>query len=131
MIDFDNKEIKKINMGYIEVPTEDISSDDMPNDLMKDIFDLCGRDTAIKLLVFFAGNTIAIPIRAWNTLQKNFILKNYDGKAATIKKIARKLCVTEKYIREILRQNHFKNVPVVGQLTILDALKTVGERNEQ
>ena len=93
----------------------------MPTQIMKDVFELCGRETAIKLLVYMQGNIIQVPARPWLNIQIQYIKEKYDYSAHSIKDIARTIGVSEKFVREVLKTKiKVKDVPVEGQLNIKD-----------
>ena len=79
-----------------------ITIDDMPNQDMIDIARTCGIDAAIKLLQNFSGIRINIPSNGFTKIEKKIILDEYDGYAQTIKKLASRLGMTEKTVRDVL-----------------------------
>ena len=52
MINFTETDIEEIQVGRLKIKTSDLTVDDMPTQTMKDVFELCGSETAIKLLVY-------------------------------------------------------------------------------
>lgn len=112
------EEIKSVNMGLLSVDADDIKAEDMPTSTMKDIFELCGKDCALRLLIYMAGNIIQVPARPWVKIQENYIMKNYDYSAQSIKRIARTIGVSEKYVRDVLK-TRVKSVPCEGQINFL------------
>lgn len=99
--------------GYRNQP---VMIDDMPNQDMKDIAEICGVEAAIKLLMNFGGLRINIPANGLNILEKRIILNEFDGHAQSIKKLASSLGTTEKTVRDILKI--YQLVPVEGQLNL-------------
>lgn len=121
MINFTETDIEEIHVGRLKIKTEDLTVDDMPTQIMKDVFELCGRETAIKLLVYMQGNIIQVPARPWLNIQIQYIKEKYDYSAHSIKDIARTIGVSEKFVREVLKTKiKVKDVPVEGQLNIKD-----------
>lgn len=96
---------------------ENLTIEDMPNELFEDIADLCGLDVAISLLKNFAGNTITVPTNGFEKIEKKIILTEYDGSAISIKRLARKLCKQEKTIRNVLSQYRIEPA-IEGQLSL-------------
>lgn len=93
----------------------DITIEDMPNELFRDIYELSGKDVAISLLRDFSGNRIVVPTNGFNIIEKKIILREYDGSTLSIQRLARNLGKGESSIREILKS--YKIVPAEnGQL---------------
>lgn len=106
-------------MIYKGYKVENISIDDMPNEMFKDIARECGIDAAVTLLLRFAGNLISVPSNGLNKIEKKIILSEYDGDAMTIKRLAKTLFKAESSIREILK--NYKIVPAEnGQLSLFN-----------
>ncbi len=104
-------------MEYKGYKIEDITVDDMPNELFRDIFQLSGKDVAVALLRDFAGNSIVVPSNGFNIIEKKIILQEYDGSSISIKRLARNLGKGESSIREILKS--YKITPAEnGQLNL-------------
>lgn len=130
MINFEETDIEEIQIGLLKVKTADLTVDDMPTQIMKDIFELCGRDTAIKLLIYMQGNIIQVPARPWINIQLQYIKEKYDYTARSIKEIARTIGVSEKFIREVLKTKlkvKDINIPVEGQQSIDDEFKRLAK----
>lgn len=87
--------------GYHDIV---ITPDDMPNDLFRDIADLCGVDVAVKILLNFKGNTIPVPIYGMEKVEKKIILKEHNNDPFAIKILARKLEMSEVHIRKIIKR---------------------------
>lgn len=131
MINFTETDIEEIHVGRLKIKTEDLTVDDMPTQIMKDVFELCGRETAIKLLVYMQGNIIQVPARPWLNIQIQYIKEKYDYSAHSIKDIARTIGVSEKFVREVLKTKiKVKNVPVEGQRTLDDEFKRLAEERQ-
>ena len=79
-----------------------VAIDDMPNQDMIDIAKICGIDAAIKLLQYFSGTRINIPSNGFIKIEKKIILDEYDGYAQTIKRLASRLGMTEKTVRDVI-----------------------------
>ena len=69
MIDFERIDINEIYIGQLRIKSENLTAEDMPTPVMKDIFELCGRETAVKLLLYMQGNIIQVPTRPWIKIQ--------------------------------------------------------------
>lgn len=100
----------------LTIDTDTITRDDMPNDMLAEIFELCGADVALSLITNMQGNIIQVPTRGLEKFEKKLILKEYNGTTASIRKLARTLVVSETYIRGILSQNRIE-APVEGQMS--------------
>lgn len=105
--------MEPIKILNCEIKLEDIARDDMPNEIMEEVHDICGADVALKLLLNFQGNNIQVPTKGLKNIEKKIILKHYDGTTASIRSMARKMIVSENYIRSVI-----KNPPVEGQLDL-------------
>lgn len=106
-------------MIYKGYKVDNITIDDMPNEMMKDIARECGIDAAVTLLLKFPGNLISVPSNGMNKIEKKIILSEYDGDAMTIKRLARNLVKAESSIREILKS--YKIMPAEdGQLQLFN-----------
>ncbi len=86
----------------VELNTDLITKSDMPSELFKEVYELCGVDTAVSLLINMPGNIIQIPTRGFLNIQKKILLKNYDGTTASLRKLAREFKIPEMTIRKIL-----------------------------
>lgn len=102
--------------GYSDI---EVTVDDMPNSLFKDIALLCGVDVAVKLLSNFPGVTIQVPIYGFEKIQKKIILSEYNNDPYALKTLARKLRLSEYHIRDVLKR--YKIVPSEnGQTKLFD-----------
>lgn len=135
MINFTETSIDEIQVGRLKIKTEDLTVDDMPTQIMKDVFELCGRETAIKLLIYMQGNIIQVPARPWINIQIEYIKEKYDYTARSIKDIARTLGLSEKFVRDVLKKEvKPKIIPCEGQRDIFQQLEEIekeGKANEQ
>ena len=98
----------------IEINTDDVVRDDMPNELFCEVFDLCGAETAVSLLNFMQGNIIHVPTQGMAKIASKLIRKQYDGSTASLRQICRKFKITEANARKILTASRV-NVPAEGQ----------------
>ena len=131
MLDFETDTIDEIQIGLLKVKTADITVEDMPTPIMKDVYELCGRDVAVKLLLFMQGNIIQVSARPWIKLQVKYIKENYDYTAHSIKKIARMIGTSEKFVRDILKDKiKIKTIPCEGQLTFDDERLRIQSENK-
>ncbi len=94
---------KTVQILNYDIPLSEISSDDMPNDVMREVYDFCGVEVAVSLLLHMRGNQILVPTKGLKLLERKIINKFYDGTASSIRTIARKLKISEVYIRHILK----------------------------
>lgn len=104
------------NYNGLKIDTKDLIEDDMPNEIFKEIFVICGVEVAVSILLNMQGNIIQVPTRGMQKLEKRIIVSEYDGTSASIRKIARTLAVSETYIRDVLRR-YKKDIPSEGQMT--------------
>ena len=101
----------------IEINIEDIGIEDMPNSDFKDIAEVLGIEAAVKLLYFFTGNNINVPVKGFHKIERKIIAQEYDGSNQSIKRLAAKLRTTERSIRNVLES--MKIEPVVeGQMNL-------------
>lgn len=99
-----------------------ITEDDMPNEILKEIYGICGREVAISLCQYQRGVTINVPARPWNKIRNRILKEMFDGTTASIRMIARKFGITEFRIREMLKTEKF-NVLDERQLGLFDNAK--------
>lgn len=104
-------------LDYKGFKIENITVEDMPNELFEDIAVICGLDIAVALLDKFAGNEITVPKNGFEKIEKKIILTEYDGSAISIKRLARQLQQTEKTIRNILSKYRIEPA-VEGQVSL-------------
>lgn len=83
-----------INFGDIEVDTSTLTEKDMPNEICRELFTLCGVDVVMSLIMNMSGNLIQVPTRGFATIEKNLMLKEYDGSTASIRRMARSFKTT-------------------------------------
>ena len=103
----------------ITINSDDIKKEDMPSTLFQEIYELCGVETALKLLKYMVGNLIQVPTRGFINIEKRLILDRYDGTTASLRAIARDLKVPENFIRKVLSESRIQ-VPVDGQIGLFD-----------
>ena len=92
----------------ITINSEDVTIEDMPTELFKEIYELCGADVALSLLTNMCGNIIQVPSKGFVNIIKKFVLKIYDGTPASLRKIARKFSIPELQVRRILTENRIR-----------------------
>lgn len=107
------------NIGGLDVNTSDLTVDDMPTEIFREIFDICGVDIAISLLVNMTGNLIQVPTNGFLKIQKKVVMKEYDGTTASIRRLSRKFKISESFIRNILEENKIP-IPADGQIGLFD-----------
>ena len=118
--------IKEIPVGFLKIKAEDLTADDMPTQTMKDVFEICRKETALNLMTYMQGNIIQVPARPWINLQTKYIMENYDSSARSIKMISRTLCVTEKFVRDVLGKK-IKDLPIEGQINLFNKNEEINE----
>jgi Mor family transcriptional regulator len=103
---------------------KEMSCDDLPNEDLKDLANVCGIDMAIKLLQGLNGIHIYIPKDGFRKVVERFVIQNFDGTNA--KKIALACDISEVHVYEIVRkedakksENRAKNM----QLNLLDSIR--------
>ena len=117
-----------IKCGGIEVDTEKLTVDDMPTEVFREIFVLCGVNVAMELLLNMPGNIIQVPARGLANIEKRLILQAFEKfppTTALIRRLCRDFKTSEWYIRDLLVQNK-KQVPCDGQ-GHLDFINSEGE----
>ena len=98
----------------IELNINEITIDDMPTKLFREIYELCGASTAISLLRNMPANIIQVPANGLKNIIKKRIVKEYDYTTESLRLIARKYKIPEVNVRKILQENRV-DVPVDGQ----------------
>ncbi len=99
---------------------EIITEDDMPNEVLKEIYGICGRDVAISLCQYQRGVGIQVPSQPWNKIRNRILKEMFDGSTASIRNISRKFGLAEARVREILKDEKF-DVPDERQIGLFDA----------
>ena len=89
---------------------QNLTVEDMPNEVFQDIAERCGLEAAKILLTQFQGTTIYIPTDGFKNLRNSYILKNFDGSTASLRRLAIELKVSEQCIRDVLKKH--KNVDI-------------------
>lgn len=117
MADNDNDNFIECDGWKIE--KDIITEEDMPNETLKEIYDICGRDVAISLCQFQRGVQVNVPARPWTKVRNRILHEMFDGTTASIRNIARKFGIAESSIREILR-NQKIDVPDERQMGLFD-----------
>lgn len=102
----------------LEIDTEELTAEDMPNEVFSEIFELCGADAAVSILINMRGNLIQVPAKGGlSKIEKKIILDDYDGTTTSIRKIARRFGITEGYIRKVLANNKIQ-APLENQMPL-------------
>ena len=113
---------KLLHIDGMEIDVDEIRSEDMPNEVMREIYDLCGRDVALSLLEYQRGVVLQIPTRPFDKFKKRVICEYFDGTTASIRNICRKFNLADARVREILREQH-KKPPSRGQIGLFEGKK--------
>ncbi|MCR5260611.1 MAG: hypothetical protein K6C94_02115 [Candidatus Gastranaerophilales bacterium] len=113
----DNDNIIECDGFHIE--RETITEDDMPNEILKEIYGICGRDVAISLCQYQRGVTINVPAQPWNKIRNRILTEFFDGTTASLRIIARKFGLAEARVREILKEGKI-DVPDERQMGLFD-----------
>lgn len=109
-----------IKTEYLDIDIDLLTVDDMPNEILKEMYELCGRDVAVSLMENFCGSFLHIPARPFDKIIRRIATEEFDGTTASIRNIARKYKMAEPVIRKLLKQSNVKNVPVDGQLGLFN-----------
>lgn len=101
--------------GILLVPDNVIEYDDkevyilkkeaeLYNDIYKEISEIAGLDTTLKLYLRFKGQQITFPVRLYNPhmIQQN-VIKEYDG--TNIAELAQKYDYSQKTIRRMIKDS--------------------------
>ena len=80
----------------------------MPSESLKEVFELCGRDVAVSLMEHQNGVFLLMPARPFLKLERRLLLKEFDGTTASLRRIARKYCMSEVVVREVLKKSRVK-----------------------
>lgn len=102
--------------GYKNV---EVTAADMPNSMFRDMAEICGVDVAVKILKYMVGNTIVVPTCGFEKIEKRLILQNYNYDSLSIQRIARKLSISERAIRNIISR-YVYDVNDKGQQCLFD-----------
>lgn len=89
---------------------QNLTIEDMPNEVFQDIAERCGLEAAKILLTEFQGTNIYIPTDGFKKLRDSYILKNFDGSTASLRRLAMELRVSEQCIRDVLKKS--KNLDI-------------------
>lgn len=108
-----------IEFEGFKIPIETITEEDMPNEILKEVYGLNGKDVAISLMLYQRGVTIQVPSKPFEKIKKRILKDMYDGTTASIRKIARTFGLAEGRIREILKDQSF-DVPDERQIGLFD-----------
>jgi len=71
------------------------------------VYQLCGKETALRLLEHMAGLNIYVSGKTIKKLQRLYIKKYYNGN--NIKKIASELKVSERYVYNVIGDDKNKD----------------------
>ena len=104
-----------VNTNNLKVDIDDITFEDMPNEVFEEIFTFCGKDVAISLMEQQAGVQIFVPARPFFKLERRLMLEEYKGTNSSLRNLARKYKMTEASIREWFKKSKI-DIPVDGQL---------------
>lgn len=99
----------------LEIDPETLTKADMPTEIFEEVFDFIGAEATVGLLYYMPGNIIQVPTaRAMYKVERRLIKENYNGTTASIREMSRKFRISEKQVRDILKQ-HKVTAPCVGQ----------------
>ena len=99
----------------LKIDTDTLTKEDMPTEVFEEIFDLCGADVAVSILINMTGNIIQVPTKGLINIEKKIILSEYNGTTSSIRQIQRKYGVSDSYVREIIKAAKIE-APIEGQL---------------
>jgi Mor family transcriptional regulator len=102
-----------------------MSIEDMPNEDMRDVAELCGIEVAVSLIKHFQGSKISVPRnRAYLKLAEKFIIANYDGDNA--KRLSQVCCCSLDYVYKCIKKEDSRRLKSRGvkheQLSVLHQL---------
>lgn len=112
-----------IKTEYLDIDIDLITLDDMPNEILREMYELCGREVAVSLMENFCGSILTIPTRPFEKVIRRIATEEFDGTTASIRNIARKYKIADPVIRKLLKQSNVKNIPVEGQLGLFNKNK--------
>lgn len=110
----------KIQTEHLTVNIKDITRDDMPSEFLTEVYDLCGKDVALSLMVHQKGVNVFIPSRPFLKLERRLLVDEFDGTSASLRRIARKYSMSEGVIRQILKKASRTPLPADGQIGLFD-----------
>lgn len=74
------------------------------NSIYKELSELVGLDTTLKIYLRFKGQQVSFPVRLYNPqMIQQSVIKEYDG--TNIAELARKYDYSEKSIRRMIRNS--------------------------
>lgn len=113
-----------IDYKGLRIDTATLKREDMPTEVFGEIFDLCGADVAVSILINMTGNIIQVPTKGLINIEKKIILSEYNGTTSSIRQIQRKYGVSDSYVREIIKSAKIEP-PVEGQMSFFSNEKEV------
>ena len=102
---------RKVKTEHLTVDIDVISENDMPNEALKEIYAICGREVAVSLMENQCGVFIMMPARPFIKLERRLMIEEFDGTTASLRRIARKFSISEVVIRDILKKAKVKKIP--------------------
>jgi hypothetical protein len=78
-----------------------LTVEDLPNEDLKIVADMCGLDLAVKLLEDMPGTIINVPKTGLNKFRNKYICKQYDGSKQSRSCLAFEFGVSEGYIIQL------------------------------
>jgi len=80
-----------------------MTKDDMPNEVFEDIAEH-SLDAALALLQYYAGCQIYVPGDGFKQVKNKYIMRNFDGSAQSIRRLAIETGTTEQNVRNVLKR---------------------------
>lgn len=77
--------------------------DDMPNEDLKLVAELCGVNIAVELMKNLSGMPIYIPARPFIKAKKRYITEKFDGTTQSIKQLSKECEVTTAHVYDVLK----------------------------
>ena len=99
---------REVKTEHLIIDIDCITEDDMPNEALKEIYALCGKEVAVSLMENQNGIFIMMPARPFKKLEKRMMISEFDGSAASLRQLARKYSLSEVVIRDILKKANIK-----------------------
>ncbi|MBR1754035.1 hypothetical protein IJ732_04285 [bacterium] len=95
---------REIKTEHTYVDIDEISIDDMPCEMLKEIYATCGKEVAVSLMEHQNGVFIMMPAHPFKLLENRLMVREFDGTTASIRNISRKYDISEVRLRGLLRK---------------------------
>lgn len=85
--------------------TKNLKPEDLPNEELKLVAEICGMEFALVLIQNFSGITIGVPKNALKKVIDEYITNKYDGTRTSQLKLAIECGVTAQYVHLLSKRN--------------------------